>query len=169
MLQLLHDARRILRSGGGASWLAATARRETGVKMLERLFGNALTIAQAQRASDVVANVAETPASISPTISRRLARSGFVITKCRFRWPATTSRLHAPGVFSWEHLDEATEVLARLDDEAIGPDDSGARHRLRCGRARRSRRSSDARCVCLVDVDSEAVRCASKTLQAAGC
>ena len=76
-----------------------------------------------------------------------------------------------PGVFSWEHLDEATTVLGEvLETHPVPP---GARVLdLGCGSGAlgvlAARQSCSGRVV-LVDADAEAVRCARETLRRAGC
>ena len=170
MLQLLHGARRNLRPGGRC--FVAGANNEgakSAVKMMERLFGHALTIAQhsghrmamatrPERWPDVPDDLA-TPwldADLYHEIPVSLAGTDFTLYT-------------RPGVFSWEHLDEATEVLAGLMDDVIGSHDRVLD--LGCGAGALgvvAARSTFGQ-VWLVDVDSEAVRCAEKTLRAGGC
>ena len=67
-----------------------------------------------------------------------------------------------PGVFSWDHLDEARRVLAGAMESARR---LGARPRLRMRRARRALRRGSRRTgsVTMVDADVEAVRSATRS------
>lgn len=170
MLQLLHDARRILRSGGKCIVAGGNSEgAKPAVKMLERLFGNVMTIAQH---SGHRMSVATRPESL-PDIPDDLA-TPWLDPDSYHEVPVSLAGsdftvFTRPGVFSWEHLDEATEVLAGLIDEAIGPHDWVLD--LGCGAGALgvvAARSTFGQ-VWLADADSEAVRCAAKTLQAAGC
>ncbi|MBL0172986.1 MAG: methyltransferase [Gemmatimonadaceae bacterium] len=168
MLILLHDALRILRPGGRC--LLAGANHEgakSAARLLERLFGNAKTLAQHRGHRLVVATRPAQPPDISdelitPFTDPHVFRD--VPVSLRGRAFTLSTR---PGVFSWEHLDEATEVLAGLIDITPGERvlDIG------CGAGALgvvAAHLSHTGVVCLVDVDSEAVRCATQTLHAAG-
>ena len=168
MLQLLHDARRILRKGGRC--IIAGGNHEgakSAAKMLERLFGNAQTIAQhsshRMASATRLERLPDVPADL---VSRWLDPETYHEVPVSLNGTEFTL-FTRPGVFSWEHLDEATEVLAGLME--IAPDDRVLD--IGCGAgalgvvaARRTRGA-----VCLVDVDSDAVRCAERTLREAGC
>ncbi len=71
-----------------------------------------------------------------------------------------------PGVFSWDHLDEATEILANAMEVPAGASVLD----LGCGAgvlgAVAGRLAGGP--VTLVDADSEAVRCAARTMMASG-
>lgn len=168
MLQLLHDARRLLRPGGRC--LVAGGNHEgakPAARALERLFGNAQTIAQHSSHRMVAAMRPERV----PDVPDDLA-SPYLDPQTFHEVPVSLQGIDftlftRPGVFSWEHLDEATDVLAGL--MVIAPDDRVLD--IGCGAgalgvvaARRTRGA-----VCLVDADCEAVRCAERTLRAAGC
>ena len=72
-----------------------------------------------------------------------------------------------PGVFSWDHLDEATAILA--EHVEVSPGDSVLD--LGCGYGPlgvlAATLAADVR-VTMVDADAEAVRCAARSAEAAG-
>ncbi len=168
MLQLLHDARRMLRPGGRCVMAGGNHEgAKSAARTFERLFGHALTTAQHSSHRMVAATRFERLPDIPQDLATPwLDSEAFLDVPVSL--PGADFTLYTrPGVFSWEHLDEATDVLAGL--MAIGPDDRVLD--IGCGAgalgviaARRTRGT-----VCLVDADSEAVRCAERTLRAAGC
>jgi 16S rRNA (guanine1207-N2)-methyltransferase len=168
MVQLLHDALRLLRPGGRC--ILAGGNHEgakSSARLLERLFGHAKLLEQHSSHRMVVAVRPVDP----PPVPDDLV-SPFVDPE-HFREIPVTLQGHAftmytrPGVFSWEHLDEATDVLSGLI--AIAP---GARVLdLGCGAGALgavAALASRTGAVCLVDADHEATRCAARTLQSAG-
>jgi len=168
MLHLLHDARRLLRPGGRCLVAGANAEgAKTAARMMEQLFGHAKVLEQHSSHRLVMA----TRPAMLPDVGPDL-HSPFVNPDHFHEIPLTLRDMSftmctRPGVFSWEHLDEATEVLATLLDVAPGEDvlDIG------CGAGALgavAARLSQTGHVCLVDVDHEAVRCAQRTLASAG-
>ena len=73
-----------------------------------------------------------------------------------------------PGVFSWEHLDEASRVLADL----MRVDDGETVLDLGCGAGVLgvvAARLTPAGSVCMLDADADAIRCAQRTARMAQC
>ncbi len=168
MLLLLHDVVRVLRPGGQC-YLAGGNHEgaKSAARLLERLFGNAKTLVQHRSHRLVVATRPAHPPDVAADMV-----TPFIDADVYQEVPAS---LHGeaftlytrPGVFSWAHVDEATDVLARLLDVAPGErvlDIGCGAGALGVVAARQSRTGA----VCLVDVDSDAVRCAERTLRAAG-
>ncbi|MEQ1690090.1 MAG: class I SAM-dependent methyltransferase [Gemmatimonas sp.] len=168
MLILLHEALRLLRPGGRC-YLAGGNHEgaKSAARSLGRLFGNVQTMAQ-QRSHRLVVATRPLQAPVTPPdlLTPFIDAQVFHEIPVSLRGTAFTL-FSRPGVFSWEHLDEATNVLADLLDVAPGEDVLD----LGCGAgalgvvaALQSRTGT----ACLVDVDSDAVRCAERTLHAAG-
>ena len=168
LLQLLADAFGLLRVGGQCCIAGAT---NEGIKSaathLGELFGNA-TVLGTQSGHRAISAVKRTS---EPADSSLLAHT--FLPPDAFRAIDVTLRGHAltvfsrPGVFSWEHLDEATALLAATMEIHRGDSvldlgcGSGALGLL-------AAKLSEAGCVRLVDADSEAVRCASRAIDVAG-
>ena len=168
MLLLLHDALRVLRPGGQCYVAGGNHEgAKSAARLLERLFGNAKTLAQHRSHRLVVATRPAHPPDVAADMVTPYIDANV--------YHAVPVSLHGevftlytrPGVFSWAHVDEATDVMARLLDVAPGErvlDIGCGAGALGVVAARQSRTGA----VCLVDVDSDAVRCAERTLQAAG-
>ena len=168
LLQLLGDAFRLLRVGGRCCIAGAT---NEGIKsaatLLQRLFGNATVLGTDSGHRAVMATKhADTPADVSVITGALLEHDAFHEIDVTLR--GRTFRLHSrPGVFSWEHLDEATELLAnvmeiRASDHVLD---------LGCGSgplAILAATLATSGAVTMVDVDSEAVRCALRSVETAG-
>ncbi len=168
MLPLLHDAMRLLRPGGRV--LLAGGNHEgakSAARMLERLFGHAKLLEQHSSHRLVMATRPAVPSDVPDDLQTPFTDPG------AFREIPVVVRGHAftmftrPGVFSWDHLDEATEILAGLLD--VEPHarvlDIG------CGAGvlgAVAAKLAPAGAVCLLDADDEAVRCATRTLAGAG-
>ena len=168
LLLLLHDALRVLRPGGRC-YLAGGNHEgaRSAARMLERVFGNIKVLEQHSGHRLVVASRPQTAPATPPELL-----TPFVDHEAFLEIDATLAHEHftlytRPGVFSWQHVDEATDVLAgllhiergeRVLDIGCG---AGA---LGVVAARQSRTGA----VCLVDADSEAVRSAQRTLREAG-
>lgn len=166
-LHLIRDAFTALRVGGRCYIAGAV---HEGIKpasrALQHRFGNALVLATAggQRVvrATKVAERDDVPEEFAHPL---LERDAFHIVPATVR--AVALALHTrPGVFSWEHLDEATSILgntmqipdgARVLDLGCG---SGALGTVAALTARAH--------VCMLDADSEAVRCAAQTASVAG-
>jgi 16S rRNA (guanine1207-N2)-methyltransferase len=163
--QLLWDAFHRLRVGGRC--LIAGANNE-GAKpaaaMLDTLFGTSRVEAQHSGNRLVVATKLDTsPASTDGFDSPFLAANVFHETTVRMaeqEWRLYTR----PGVFSWEHLDEATTILAEVMEIRTGESvlDIG------CGAGLpgliAAQQSGTGRVV-LLDADSEAVRGVARAIE----
>lgn len=168
LLQLLRDAFHLLRPGGHCCIAGAT---NEGIKsaatLLQRLFGNATVLGTESSNRAVMATKrSATPADDGVFAGALLDHAAFHTIEVTLR--GRPFLLHTrPGVFSWEHLDEATGLLAdvmsvrasdRVLDLGCG---SGALAILAASLATSGR-------VTMVDVDSEAVRCARRGVESAG-
>ena len=168
LLQLLRDAFGILKVGG-ACYLAGA--NNEGVKpaarALERIFGNAAVLAHGGGHRVVVAEKrADSPADASDLADPLLRPDVFHELDVVLR--GRTFRLFSrPGVFSWDHLDEATGILA--DHIEVSAGDSVLD--LWCGSGPlgvlAATLADDVR-VTMVDADAEAVRSAARSAEAAG-
>jgi 16S rRNA (guanine1207-N2)-methyltransferase len=164
LLQLLADAFGILRVGGSCAIAGAT---NEGIKSaahaLEALFGN-VTVLATERGHRVVMSVKRAPTVSDTTLfsTAFLAHDAFHPLDVIVRGVplALCSR---PGVFSWEHLDEATALLADVMDVRAGDRVLD----LGCGTGAlglRAAQLSGAGHVTLLDVDLEAVRCVERSI-----
>ena len=168
LLQLLADAFRTLRVGGRCYVAGATNEGiRTAAGTLAQLFGGERTLARDAGHHLLMATKrADAPADASVLDSPYLDPDTF------HEYDAELAARHfriytRPGVFSWDHLDEATAILSGVMEVARGEHvlDIG------CGAgalgALAGTLSGDAR-VLLLDADVEAVRCAARTVAAAG-
>jgi 16S rRNA (guanine1207-N2)-methyltransferase len=167
--QAVAEAFRALAVGGVC--LIAGANDEgakPAAKLLAQVFGHARLDAQHSSCRLLVATkLAEAPVDASSISSPWLDQHRFhevPVTVADDRIVLSTR----PGVFSWEHLDEASGILG--DIMRIAPGESVLD--LGCGSgvlgvlaARQSRTGR----VVLLDADADAVRCARRTATAAGC
>jgi 16S rRNA (guanine1207-N2)-methyltransferase len=167
-LQLIADAFGLLPIGGTCLLAGAT---DEGIKpaarTLARAFGHA-DVLSVKAAHRVVAAVKRQAAPADPEVFAHplLAHGAYHEVPATFRGHPLT--LHTrPGVFSWEHVDDATALLADVMqvpegasvlDLGCGSGALGLVARLACG----------AGPVTLVDADSEALRSARRTAEAAG-
>jgi 16S rRNA (guanine1207-N2)-methyltransferase len=167
--QLVHDAAALLRVGGT---LLLAGETEAGIRPVAdfagALFGNARVVAQA--GGGRVVTCERTAAVDGSVVAHALApyhdASAFralSLTVAGVPVPVFTR----PGVFSWDHLDDATGLLAEVMDVP-----TGARVLdLGCGAGVLAacvvRRVPSVE-VTLVDADSEALRCAERTMAATG-
>ncbi len=167
-VQLLFDAFRALRHGGTCYIAGATSEGiKSAGRLLERAFGNVVLIAY-EGGSRIFSATKNSDAPFDDTVFE----SPYVSFDS-FRELDVTLRGHdlklfsRPGVFSWDHLDEATEVLA--DQMEIRSGESVLD--LGCGSGPlgivASMLSGGAPLV-MVDSDVEAVRSAQKSAEAAG-
>jgi 16S rRNA (guanine1207-N2)-methyltransferase len=166
-MQLLRDAFALLDTGGvcyvgGASDEGV----KPAVRAMEALFGNAMSLSQ-RGGHRVVRAVKHAPEPVNPALLTNpvLEHDAFHEVSARLRArPLTLST--RPGVFSWEHLDEATEILAGTME--LGPGESVLD--LGCGAGALGTIAGQltGAAVCLLDADSEAIRCAIRTAEAAG-
>lgn len=168
MHQLFNDARRLLKPGGRCLFAGGNHEgAKSAARALERLFGNVKLLAQHSAHRMVSAVRTDTLPEIPDDLaSPYLDASTFhevPVTLGGHRFTISSR----PGVFSWEHLDEASEVLAGLLDIVPGQRvlDIG------CGSGAlgvAAAFASGTGDVCLVDEDHEALRCALRTVQQAG-
>ena len=168
LLQLLADAFTMLRVGGQCSIAGAT---NEGIKsaaaLLGALFGNATVLGtQSGHRAVMAVKRGAVPSDDSVLAHAFLRHDAFNAIQCTLR--GTPLQLFSrPGVFSWEHLDEATELLADLMPVKLGDDvldlgcGSGALGMLAAAISVTGR-------VRLADVDSEAIRCAARAIATAG-
>jgi 16S rRNA (guanine1207-N2)-methyltransferase len=167
LLQLLADAFAVLRVGGRCCIAGAT---NEGIKsaatLLKTLFGNAVVLGtdSSHRAVMAVKRSAS-PADADVIRGEFLSHDAFRTFDVVLRG-APLTLFSRPGVFSWEHLDEATQILADLMDVRAGESVLD----LGCGSGPlglvASRLSGTGR-VTMCDVDSEAVRCAQRAVDLA--
>jgi len=168
VLQLLADAFAMLRIGGQCCIAGAT---NEGVKsaatLLKSLFGNA-TVLGTESGHRAVMAVKRAPTASDTTVlaNPALKHDAFHALDVTLRGESM-ELFSRPGVFSWEHLDEATTILAECMDVRRGDDVLD----LGCGSGplgMLAARLSVTGQVCMVDVDTEAVRCASRAIERAG-
>ena len=163
LLQLLTDAFAILRSGGRCYIAGATNEGiKTAARTIEQMFGNARVLSRdsSHRVLSAVKRTAAPvmPDDVDPTILDRDV----------FREVDVTLRGHAfrlcsrPGVFSWEHVDEATSILADVMEISRGASVLD----LGCGSGALgivAAALSDGGRTTMVDADIEAVRSAERS------
>jgi 16S rRNA (guanine1207-N2)-methyltransferase len=168
LLQLLWDASRLLKSGGRCYLAGATNEgMKSAASTLERLFGNVRLLGKDSRHRVVVATKrAVTPAIPSDLESPYLDPETFhqldaILRGRQFR---LSSR---PGVFSWDHLDEATAIL--VEAMTVHPGESVLDIGCGCGALGIVAATlSGTGQVCMLDADVEAVRSATRSAAAAG-
>lgn len=168
LVQLMADAFALLRVGGHCCIAGAT---NEGIKsaatLLEKLYGNATVLATDSGHRAVMAvKRAATPSDLTVLVDPSLPHDAFRSLNVTLRGESL-QLFSRPGVFSWEHVDEATSILA--DCMTVGQGDDVLD--LGCGSgplgmlaARLSRTGH----VCMVDMDTEAVRCAARAVERAG-
>lgn len=168
LLQLLADAFAILRIGGQCCIAGATTEGiKSAATLLKSLFGNA-TVLGTESGHRAVMAVKRAPTPSDPTMlaNPTLTHDGFRALNVTLRGESL-ALFSRPGVFSWEHLDEATSILAECMDIRRGDDVLD----LGCGSGPlgllAARLSVTGR-ICMVDMDTEAVRCAALAVERAG-
>lgn len=167
LLQLLADAFALLDIGG--TLLVAGAVHE-GVKpafrVIERVFNNGFTIEQ-QAGHRVMRAVKRQDAPYDAGVFNEafIPHDAFHQSNVQIRNEALTIATR-PGVFSWDHVDEATTMLADCMDLATGSRTLD----LGCGAGVLGTVAARVTGgdVCMVDADSEAVRCATRTAALSG-
>ncbi len=169
LLQLLHDATHLLREGGECLVFGGT---DEGVKsagrIMEQCFGAVSVLAHSgghrllRAARTASADVEALECIVAPYHDPDAFRGHVSVLRGEaVHWYAR------PGVFSWDHLDEATEALAshlRIEPGATVLD-------LGCGAGilgAVAGRLANGGAVTLLDADSEAVRCAEQTMAVSG-
>jgi len=167
--QLLYDAALLLREGGRCVLAGGTTEGiKPAVRVLESLFGNVRTLAvggghrvvEARRGAAVAIDAVR--ALIAPFHEPDAFRDDSYLVA-----GLPTRVFTRPGVFSWDHLDEASALLATV---MTVPSDGDVLD-LGCGAgvlgAAVAARAPGAH-ITLVDADCEAVRCAAQTMLATG-
>ena len=168
LVQLLHDAFTMLRPGGHCHVAGATNEGiKSAARMVEEVFGNVVTIAT-ERGHRVVraTRFAGSPASMRDANAEYLRHDAFREQRFVLRG-ATHEFWSRPGVFSWDHLDEATAIL--VEQMAILPGDRVLD--LGCGYGVLgvvAGSVAPAQSVTMLDADSEAVRSAERSARSAG-
>jgi 16S rRNA (guanine1207-N2)-methyltransferase len=168
LLELLHDAFSLLAAGGQCFIAGATNEgAKSAARTMEEVFGNAATIAteSGHRVVRAVKNANGTAIAQSAG-NPFLDHDAFEERQAVIRG-GTYTFSSRPGVFSWDHLDEATVILAdsmdvRADDRVLD---------LGCGYGVLgvvAGGMATVHPVTMLDVDSEAVRCATRSAHAAG-
>lgn len=168
LLQLLSDAWTTLRIGGRCVIAGATNEgAKSAARLLEQLFG-ACQVLASESGFRVVSAVKQTdvPPVLEDFVNPLLGHDAFNRVETMLRGGPLTL-FTRPGVFSWEHLDDATEILA---EQMIV--ESGANVLdLGCGAGAlgvvAARLSGSGR-ITMVDADAEAVRSAEQSAIAAG-
>lgn len=167
LLQLLADAFAMLRIGGQCCVAGAT---NEGIKsaatLLKSLFGNATVLGTESGNRAVMAvKRAPTAADVILLANPALRHDAFNVLDVTLRGESL-ELFSRPGVFSWEHLDEATTILGECMDVRAGDDVLD----LGCGSGplgMLAARLTVTGHVCMVDVDTEAVRCAARAVERA--
>jgi 16S rRNA (guanine1207-N2)-methyltransferase len=164
--QCIEEAFRVLRQGG--TCLMAGANDEgarTAAKALEAYFGNATLEAQHSgcRLVRATRTSAQPAGNFGHAWTDPLRANELVIPVAG----VPTAVYTRPGVFSWEHLDDATAILLEVMQVPAGASVLD----LGCGAgilAIAAARLSGTGRVLGVDADADAVRCARLTLREAG-
>lgn len=167
--QLLHDAHAILRTGGFCYIAGATNEgAKSGASAMHQLFGNASTVVT-DSGHRVVRAIKSEPASPRADAWSSPFASADVFHEQTFELRGATYTFSSrPGVFSWDHLDEATALLVehmdvRANDRVLD---------LGCGYGVlgvvAASLAGTTHPVTMLDVDSEAVRSATRSAHAAG-
>lgn len=167
-LQLLFDAMRALKKGGICYVAGATNEGiKSAARLLELAFGNAVLVAYEGGCRILSAQkISDAPADHSVFDSPFISFDSFRELDVTLRGEHL-KLFSRPGVFSWDHLDEATEILAAQLEIQSGSSvlDIG------CGSGPlgiiASMLSGGAPLV-MVDSDVEAVRSAQKSAEGAG-
>ena len=165
--QLFADAFTLLREGGTCYVAGATNEGiRPAARAIAKLFGAVVMIAQ-KDGHHLIRAVRTGNPPLDPDLLHdpALRSDSFseVPVEVRGERVRTFGR---PGVFSWQHLDEATDLLA--EHMIVGRD--GGMLDIGCGNGVVGTVASrvSGQPLCMLDVDSEAVRCAKLTATHAG-
>ncbi|MSR35218.1 MAG: class I SAM-dependent methyltransferase [Gemmatimonadetes bacterium] len=166
--QLLKNAFDVLRIGGHCFIAGANDEgARSAARSLHQLFGNAEVLARGSGHRVIAASKdAATPTNPAGLDSPYLDGDNFCAYDVTLRTHAFTV-YSRPGVFSWDHLDEATATLANVMQVNAG--DSVLD--LGCGAGVLGTLAallSQTGRVVMVDADTEAIRSATSTAEAAG-
>jgi 16S rRNA (guanine1207-N2)-methyltransferase len=168
LLQLLHDAFRVLKVGGKCYIAGATNEGiKTAARTLEKLFGSAIVLARDSTHRLVVAaKRSDTPGTDEELSTPYVSPDAFNELRATLRG-RELQLFTRPGTFSWDHVDEATQMLA----SAMQVNEGESVLDLGCGcgalgiaAAGLSRTGS----LTMVDADVEAVRSAARSAEANG-
>ena len=168
LLQLLSDAFQILKVGGHCYLAGATNEgAKAAANTLESVFGNGGVLAVDSGHRIIKATKRSTDAMNADVLANPyLQRNVFNELHATLRGRAG-KLFTRPGIFSWDHVDEATSLLA--DAMEINTGESVLD--LGCGSGAlgmvAATLSGHGR-ICMVDADIEAVRSATRTAEAAG-
>lgn len=166
--QLLRDATELLSDGGVCLLFGGNDEGiKSAARTMEQVFGQVRVLAHSGGHRLLAATL-----TASLNVEARDALAVPYHEPSRFRELSATVRgagltwFTRPGVFSWDHLDEATAILV----DVMEISDGASLLDLGCGAgvlgAVAGRLSGGP--VTLVDADSEAVRCATQTMLASG-
>lgn len=165
--QLLWDAFALL-DVGGTCYVAGAVNEgiKPATRAMGELFGNTMSLAQrgGHRVARAVKRTVD-PVNAEAFAHPLLQHDAFHLVHGTLRDQPVT--LHTrPGVFSWEHVDEATAILARTMEMRAGQSVLD----LGCGAGALGTVAGmvTGAPVCMLDADSEAVRCAERTAGGAG-
>ena len=166
--QLVWEAFHALRIGGKCFIAGANDEgAKPAVRLLESIFGVARLEAQHSGHRMAVATKSQVaPTSLTEGTSAYLDPDQFRDVPVTIKDIELTLSAR-PGVFSWEHLDEATQILGDLMDICAGESVLD----LGCGTGALGLTAallSGTGRVLMVDADAEAVRCASRGITKAG-
>ncbi|MDB4913807.1 MAG: hypothetical protein JWM95_1451 [Gemmatimonadetes bacterium] len=162
LTQLLHHAFTILEPGGQCYVAGATNEgAKSAAQIMEGMFGNATTIATDSGHRLIRANRTSAPAGMPDPDDDGFAERAVVLRGVPYTFFAR------PGVFSRDHVDEATQLLVEHMDvrERDRVLDLGCGYGV-LGIVAGSTATQHA--VTMLDVDSEAVRSAIRSAHAAG-
>lgn len=166
--QLIWEAFHALRIGGKCYIAGANDEGvKPAVRLLESIFGATRLEAQHSGHRMAVATKAQiAPSSLTEGTSPFLDPDHFREVSVSIKGSAYTLSSR-PGVFSWEHLDDATQILGDLMDIRAGESVLD----LGCGAGALGLTAaslSGTGRVLMVDADAEAVRCAARGIAKAG-
>lgn len=162
------EAFRVLRVGGTCILAGANDEgAKPAAKLLERVFGHARLDAQHSGHRLLTARkLTDTAADADAVASPWLDAAHFHQVPVETGGTAFTL-FTRPGVFSWEHLDEATDLLCGI--MRIGAGDTVLDLGCGAGALGVVAARHGATRVLLLDADADAVRCAARTAAEAAC
>ena len=168
LLQLLVDAFAVLKVGGRCYIAGATNEGiKTAAGTMETLFGNARVLSRDTR-HRVVSAVKRTNAPADTALLTNPYLQPDVFNQLNATLRGREYTLHTrPGIFSWDHVDEATAILA----DAIQVPNGASVLDLGCGCGALgivAASLSGGGPLCMLDADVEAVRSATRSADSNG-